>query len=628
MLEGRGFRAVGPDHPLAHELVDYLGGEPKLHPPMSNKLLQKVNPHETPVHHDPDAPRPGRDLNACLENVEAYRDTHFGRPRVSGQTLHGEVEHAGGDALWKRHDAPARFGEGPGAVKELMERVEAGGPGSFATVIGAGPHGDGHAVALVHDRDGTLRWADLTDRRVSTADGRLPGGFGEGWTLWASVAGPHEQNLSGPHDPAFMDRFGTLNAHGADPSDGIGVSHTAPAGAATAGTFSPLPKLPKPPLTLKFRGQYDQEVRSRKNADQDLDRAAADLRDLMTRDHVDHRRGRRIGDVIELGPADHPDVTFDVRTREFSSKLDPTTLSDRYPGVAGPARRLLENGLRRSGGTVTNGHLLGDSEFLAAYGAQDPATQGYWHEQDARLEELDALAADLAVRRHSGRPAPDAVGQLLTPQADAVRHAQDLLGQHQGFVLGEKHGDPATWTFLRDNMAALHANEVRTVYLEQFRDDAFQRELDDYLAGDGTRSALFEQIVRRQSGRNADAVLDVLEQARVNGVDVRLIDGYPARKPKDPVPPGLPVDPNLYQRARRMNAYAHEVINTHRAEPGTAGRYLVVVGAHHVGTHPAPPGRPPAPGIADTLGIPGVRFRPGPNGLAAPDPFLALEPVQ
>ncbi|MFG2692761.1 hypothetical protein [Kitasatospora sp. NPDC048407] len=210
VMRDRGYQAVGPQHELTGQLVDYLGGAPKLHPPMSNSLLQKVNPHQSPVR-PVEGFQPGNDLNACFENVEAYRDTHFGRPRVSGQTLNGTVEPIPGNVLWKRHDGPALFGEGPGAVNELMAKVKAGGPGSFATVLGAGPTGAGHAVALVHDRDGALRWADLTDRRVVAArPGEMPYSFDPSWTVWASVADRHETNISGPHDPQFMERYSTF----------------------------------------------------------------------------------------------------------------------------------------------------------------------------------------------------------------------------------------------------------------------------------------------------------------------------------------------------------------------------------------------------------------------------------
>ncbi|MGW4378481.1 WXG100-like domain-containing protein [Kitasatospora sp. NPDC004531] len=237
VMHDRGYQAVGPAHELTGSLVNYLGGAAKLHPPMSNSLLGHVNPHGAPAR-PVDGFRPGSDLNACFENVEAYRDTHFGRPRVSGQTLNGTVEPIPGNVLWKRHDGPALFGQGADAVKKLMRTVQAGGRGSFATVLGAGPTGAGHAVALVHDRDGTLRWADLTDRRVFPATGGMPYSFGRDWTVWASVADPRENNISGPHDPDFMARYSTFTrpeqphdtAEPMDVDDAFGATRTASTG--------------------------------------------------------------------------------------------------------------------------------------------------------------------------------------------------------------------------------------------------------------------------------------------------------------------------------------------------------------------------------------------------------------
>lgn len=67
--------------------------------------------------------------------------------------------------------------------------------------------------------------------------------------------------------------------------------------------------------------------------------------------------------------------------------------------------------------------------------------------------------------------------------------------------------------------------------------------------------------------------------------------------------------PENYQRARRMNAYTVEAIREHRATPGVDGKYVVVLGAAHVGLHQAPPGLPVAPGVSESLGVPGVAFR-------------------
>ncbi|MFJ8439447.1 toxin glutamine deamidase domain-containing protein [Kitasatospora griseola] len=209
----RAFEPVPDDDPRALKLSGYVGGPGNVHPPMSNTLLGHVNPNRAPEQEGTGF-RPGPELNASVENVEAYRDTHFGRPRVSGASGHGDAESATGSTPWTRSEAPAAFGKGDDAVKALMEKVQAGGKGSFATVLGVGEEGRAQAVALVHDRDGRLRWADLTERRVFEATGGMPRTFGLGWNLWASVSDPEENTISGPQDPYFTETFGAFTAPG------------------------------------------------------------------------------------------------------------------------------------------------------------------------------------------------------------------------------------------------------------------------------------------------------------------------------------------------------------------------------------------------------------------------------
>ncbi|GAA1198560.1 hypothetical protein GCM10009664_73510 [Kitasatospora gansuensis] len=628
VMNDRGYESFGPEHPLTQQVNDYVGGPGKVHPPMSNSLLQKVNPHSAPVH-PAEGFRPGADLNACLENVEAYRDTHFGRPRVSGQTMHGTVEPIPGNTLWKRHDGPALFGDGPDGVQKLMDKVKAGGPGTFATVLGTGKHGDGHAVALVHDRDGTLRWADLTDRKVTTANGAMPDNFGKDWTVWASVAGPGENNISGPHDPDFMARYSTYTGprtdHGSEPMDvdGFGTSHTNPDGHSTTGTFPPVTDPPKPakswaahlPLTSAAKDR-DDEKGARRQANADRDKAANDLARWMSI-HAGQRLGRQdAAGVWHLGSdTANPEVSYDPATGRFTSRLDPTTLNDRYSGVVGAARDLIRNGLRRDGNTDMDAHsTLSGGDFLVEYGRQNPETKEYWATQDTRVNEIDAFADTLAAEH---RPLLDAqqVNDLLPEHQEARQHAANLLEQHDGFVLGENHRDASTWSFLKEQMPALSASGVRTVYLEHFRDDALQAEVTAFMGGGAPSLVLDKGITRHEQhyALPAGSVLGTLTAAREHNVDVQLVDGYPARRPQPPVGGSATeagaVIPENYQRARRMNAYTVEAIREHRATPGVDGKYVVVLGAAHVGLHQAPPGLPVAPGVSESLGVPGVAFR-------------------
>ncbi|AUG76703.1 hypothetical protein CFP65_1829 [Kitasatospora sp. MMS16-BH015] len=623
VMQDRGYQSFGKDHPLTRELEGYLGEPGRLHPPMSNSLLQKVNPHAAPVHPG-ERFRPGSDLNACLENVEAYRDTHFGRARVSGQTLHGTVEEIPGNTLWKRHDGPALFGEGPDAVRQLMDKVRAGGPGTFATVLGTGAKGDGHAVALVHDRDGTLRWADLTDRRVSTADPTaMPAHFGEDWTVWASVADPQEHNISGPHDPEFMDRYSSFRRPADDgpahpDQDGFGTAHTNPEGHSAASTFPRQAQPPKPEkswaayLPTDARAERDAEKGARRQANEAHGRAVESLEGWM-KFHADQHRGVQGADgVWRLGPDPaHPEVSYDPGTGRFTSRLDPTTLNDRYAGVVSAARDVTRHGLRSQGDTSMVAHDgLKPGDFLAEYGRANPETRDYWASQDTRVQEIDRFADELAAEN---RPLldPAAVEALLPEDQEAHQQAGNVLAQHDGFVLGETHSDPQTWSFLTGQMGQLRDSGVRTLYLEHFRDDALQADVTAFMGGAEPSPQLTQALTRYNDRWHVgnDAILNTLTAAREHGVDVQLIDGFPARKPDGPMRAPDQVNPEAYERARRMNAYAVEAIRERQAELPDDAKYLVVVGSAHVGQHAAPSGRPAAPGIAESLGLPGLGFR-------------------
>ncbi|RAJ29826.1 papain fold toxin 1 (glutamine deamidase) of polymorphic toxin system [Kitasatospora sp. SolWspMP-SS2h] len=622
-MADRGYERVAPDSKTATDLVDYLGGAPKLHPPMSNSLLQKINPHQAPV--EPGAGfRPGDDLMACLENVEAYRDTHFGRPRVSGRTLNGTVEPVPGNALWKRHDGPALYGQGPDAVAKLMDQVRAGGPGTFATVLGAGPRGDGHAVALVHDRDGTLRWADPTDRKVTTANGAVPENYHPDWTIWASVADPHENNISGPHDPGFMDRFSSLNQAGTTASDGIGVSHRNPEVVFLDEMFPPPPRPIEPHRSFRAnylgsrRHQLLQQEERRVHDQMLQQREEWEIRARSLTEWVTELEGGRLdGDVAQIGPAGDPHFSFDRATGRVTFHKEPGFIRSAYPRLADVARDFVVTNLQIREDAFADEHsLVSGTEFMRFYAETRPGNQ-YYDQQRQRDEDLDRDADNLANQTLPEQPDRARVDTLLAvdtpPEGDlAARHqAQALLQDHPGFVLGETHGDTATWHFLRDNMQQLREARVTTLYVEHFSDDTTQHLFDRYNSEppDALTGNPLREIVIRQAGNRMppETILEVVEAAHRQGIEIRAIDGNPARRVRsehnDPNHPDVG-----YFRVRRMNAYSYEAIRNHRGDATGDEKYIVVVGSSHAGNYTGPEGRPDVRGMSQTLGIPGVRF--------------------
>ncbi|MFI5528189.1 toxin glutamine deamidase domain-containing protein [Kitasatospora sp. NPDC051853] len=205
VLHDRGYRPADSEQHAA--LRDFTEG--RRFPEPTPELLGLVTPHRQPVSPGPEF-RLGDDLQSCLEAVEAYRDTHYGRPRPSGQSHTGAVEQHAAQVLNRRHDLPHLFGEGQPAVDSLIDHVGRGGPGSFATVL-VGREGEvGHTVALVNGADGTLRWVDPSTRRSWEATpGSLPDPRATGWKVWASAAGPDESTLPGlTPDRNFQADFG------------------------------------------------------------------------------------------------------------------------------------------------------------------------------------------------------------------------------------------------------------------------------------------------------------------------------------------------------------------------------------------------------------------------------------
>ncbi|MEV6207938.1 toxin glutamine deamidase domain-containing protein [Kitasatospora sp. NPDC051914] len=205
VLHDRGYRPADTDQHAA--LRDFTEGH--RFPEPTPELLSLITPHRQPVSPGPDF-RLGDDLQSCLEAVEAYRDTHYGRPRPSGQSLTGSVEQHAAQVLNRRHDLPHLFGEGRPAVDSLLDHVRRGGPGSFATVL-VGREGEvGHTVALVNGTDGQLRWVDpSTHRSWDATPGSLPDPRTTGWKVWASAAGPDESTLPGlTPDRGFQADFG------------------------------------------------------------------------------------------------------------------------------------------------------------------------------------------------------------------------------------------------------------------------------------------------------------------------------------------------------------------------------------------------------------------------------------
>ncbi|MFB7668755.1 hypothetical protein ACFC1R_33350 [Kitasatospora sp. NPDC056138] len=306
-------------------------------------------------------------------------------------------------------------------------------------------------------------------------------------------------------------------------------------------------------------------------------------------------------------------IHLNTRTNTLKTDHDPTTLNDLSSSVVRTVRNDTDAALARWAPDKVSGS---GQDRMEAAARLDYRTADYWRGQDARREQLDAIVAARTASSPAGL-SPEAlhgVDTALHDAPDAITGAGRILAQHQGFVLGEVHSASTSWPFLKENMAALKEQGVRTVYLEALRDDSFQHHLDSHMRapeGAAMPPELDAMISRYDSSHGSlpgNGLREVVEAAKAEGVDVRAVDGRPARREAG--------EWGLYERAARFNTYAADAVSGD-------GKYVMVVGKAHVHPHPAPEGATPvgpvhselpAPGLSQLLRVPGLELRDGPGG--------------
>jgi RHS repeat-associated protein len=254
----------------------------------------------------------------------------------------------------------------------------------------------------------------------------------------------------------------------------------------------------------------------------------------------------------------------------------------------------------------------GRSQILEAMGRRDPSTASYWQKQDERDERLGNDANDISAanpRRGIADKAHD--GITLAGANDKMAGVHGLLQDNKGVIIGTKHGSDDAHGFLKDNMGNLHASGVRTIYMENIRDDAHQGMLNDYMKTGNMHPDLKTYLDKSPDMR------DTITSARQHGVDVQGIGGTPART-RIP-PPGAPNGTSEHVRAVAFNTYGSQAINMHQASLGSnGGKWVAEVGAAHGWNHEGVPGatigKAPAPqnfpGMGDILNVPVVKTDP------------------
>ncbi|GAA2493651.1 hypothetical protein [Winogradskya humida] len=265
-----------------------------------------------------------------------------------------------------------------------------------------------------------------------------------------------------------------------------------------------------------------------------------------------------------------------------------------------------------------------DFEFL---GRRDATTLPYWQRQDERVETLAAHSVDRSGQfQANGGAAAAAAKQTQTQNTlaatnTALAGATQLLNTENGIAIGGAHATTQVWDFLVDNLAALRAQGVRTVYLESIKEDSTQRAVDEFLRSGRMNPVLDTFLTNYQANfaQVGSGLRRFLIAAQREGIRVKGIDSRPAR------PQGLRGDDAQHARATLMNTYAAEVVEHDRAGQTDPGKYLMEIGAAHGRTHHASnPQQPPQvagstlpaqfPGVNELLDIPAVELFTAPGG--------------
>ncbi|MFI6446960.1 hypothetical protein [Kitasatospora sp. NPDC050543] len=321
-----------------------------------------------------------------------------------------------------------------------------------------------------------------------------------------------------------------------------------------------------------------------------------------------------------------PAMHFNKRTNTLKTHLDPTTLNDLAPSAFGEIRNLAAEPVAR---WAPEKLVAKTQERVEAMARMDYRTADYWAAQDARRDLLDSMVVANTQRRPAGlsEEAVAHVDSVLRDAPDAIAATRRILRDHPGIVLGEKHGEPQSFDFLKNNMAALRQEGVSTVYLEALRGDSFQSHVDTHMRTPvgAEMPPLLDAMVSRYEAKHGEGLRATIEAAKAEGVGIRAVDGHPARREGD--------GPwTLYDRAARFNTYVADAVGLGQA--GSDGKFVLLVGRAHVGLHDAPtmpdPANPnqvitsplehrihselPAPGLSQLLNAPGLEVKNTPDG--------------
>ncbi|HEX6022858.1 MAG TPA: hypothetical protein VFZ00_12735 [Solirubrobacter sp.] len=258
------------------------------------------------------------------------------------------------------------------------------------------------------------------------------------------------------------------------------------------------------------------------------------------------------------------------------------------------------------------------------YSAKDLAGQAFNDPAWARQNELEARRLLKEARTEFANFDYDTYDELFgdsTPEQLAAEFAKYPEHERVGalmagipgrsLIVAESHGDPRSKGLIVDNIEALIAAGVDTLYVEHFRRNDYQSLLDIYNQTAGSATPLPPPLARLIE--NLDKVHNpgvtwprnlkgVVEIAHRRGLKVMAMDSSGAL---------TKTGEGMERRAARMNFVAAEAIKADVSR-GAVQKFVMLVGEAHVHTHER--GGEPAtvPGLAELLGASAVR--PGAQG--------------
>lgn len=179
-----------------------------------------------------------------------------------------------------------------------------------------------------------------------------------------------------------------------------------------------------------------------------------------------------------------------------------------------------------------------------------------------------------------------------------------LLQKHQGFCIGEYHGDVSPKRFLVENMQEFKKQGVETLFMEHMFHDSTQKWLDDYFnSPKGTPMPPY--LERYLNSLNNGYMLqvnpkynftEVVRAAKEAGIRIVAIDTTVSYLAGSTDKEGV-TEEGTADRYKAMNFVAVNIMK----EESKGGKFIALMGSGHVGNE-----KEGIPGIADLMGCPSV----------------------